>query len=113
MDTPTTFSLYRNNDESGISGTGRILDGTVFHTGQVVTCWRTDIEGSKHGYSSLGVYDSWDHFQFLHLDSHPDNDSSIVWHTQRESLNPYPMRTADSMSKHAVNPDPVRRKDRA
>ncbi len=37
---PRLFTLFRHVDESGISGTGRVLDGVIFHTGQVVVCWR-------------------------------------------------------------------------
>jgi adenine-specific DNA-methyltransferase len=33
---PRLFTLVRKIDQSGISGTGRVLDGVVFHTGQVV-----------------------------------------------------------------------------
>ncbi len=74
-----TFTVIRIRDESGVSGTGRIIDGVLFHTGQVVICWRTDIEGSKHGASSLGIYKTWDEFKFIHIDSHPSNMTQIVW----------------------------------
>ena len=62
-----TFTVIRERDESGVSGTGRILDGVMFHNGKVVICWRTDIEGSRHGASSLGIYDSWEDFSFIHI----------------------------------------------
>ena len=53
------FSMYRRGDESGVSVLGRVLDGVVFHTGQVVVCWRTDLDatqGKGRGRSSLGIY---------------------------------------------------------
>ena len=78
---PKRFSIIRNSDESGVSGTGRIIDGIVFHNGNTVICWRTDIEGSQHGYSSLGIYESFEAFKFIHIDSHPDNNTEIVWLT--------------------------------
>lgn len=31
MDEPKLFTVTRKSDESGVSGTGRILDGVVFH----------------------------------------------------------------------------------
>lgn len=71
------FTMYRESDESKVSGTGRILDGIIFHTGQVVICWRTDIEGSKHGHSSIEMFQSWASFKFIHVDSHPTNISKI------------------------------------
>lgn len=76
---PRTFTMIRNADESGVSGTGRVLDGVVFHNGLVVTCWRTDIEAEKHGHTSLGVYLSWEAFKFIHIDSHPSNDTQVIW----------------------------------
>jgi len=30
---PKLFSLLRYEDETGVSGTGRVLDGVIFHTG--------------------------------------------------------------------------------
>ena len=34
-----TFSLLRKEDISGVSGTGTIAEGVVFHDGQVVLSW--------------------------------------------------------------------------
>ena len=67
-----TFQMIRNNDESGVSGTGTVLDGVQFHTGQVVTCWH----GDK---SSVGVYDSFDVFWRIHVASHPTNNTEVHW----------------------------------
>ncbi len=79
MTEPRLFTMHRGGDESGVSGTGRILDGVLFHTGQVVICWRTDIEAAKHGHSSLGIYPSWEAFEFIHIKSHPTNGTRLEW----------------------------------
>ena len=79
MHEPRLFTVHRQADESGVSGTGRVLDGVVFHTGQVVVCWRTDIEAAAHGHSSIAVYASWKAFVFIHLGSHPTNHSRVEW----------------------------------
>lgn len=76
MDEPVLFTMYR-------SGAGRVLDGVLFHTGQVVICWRTDVEAAAHGYSSLGIYPSWEAFEFVHVKSHPDNEAEIKWYRKR------------------------------
>jgi hypothetical protein len=68
--------MIRKQDESHVSGTGRVLDGVVFHNGKVVVCWRTE---NKHGYTSVGMYDSFEAFKFIHIDSHPHNETEIVW----------------------------------
>lgn len=85
MNEPKLFSLVRNQDESGISGTGRVLDGVLFHNGQVVICWRSDLN-SNGGVSSLGVYPSWEAFEKIHIKSHPENDTEVYWIKKRHSI---------------------------
>lgn len=83
---PKRFSVIRNFDENGISGVGRVLDGIVFHNGKVVVCWRTDAPNSEslHGHSSISLYDSFKGFKLIHIDSHPDNKTEIVWFTEEK-----------------------------
>lgn len=76
MDEPKLFTMIRKNDESHISGTGRVLDGIVFHNGKVAICWRTE---HKHGHTGIGLYDSFEAFKFIHIDSHPTNETEIIW----------------------------------
>lgn len=76
---PRLFTLIRRADETGISGTGRVLDGTVFHTGQVVVCWRTDLRADKPGFSSLVIYNSWDAFLAIHVEPHPTEQTQIIF----------------------------------
>ena len=80
------FSLVRREDESGVSGTGRVLDGIVFHSGQVVVCWRGDVKRAKSDksegksrHSSLAIYPNWDAFKQIHIDAHPKNRSEVVF----------------------------------
>lgn len=77
---PHLFTVVRHGDESGVSGTGRVLDGVMWHNGKVSVCWRTDIAGTRHGFSSITIYDSFEAFKFIHIDSHPTNDTEIVWY---------------------------------
>lgn len=83
MNEPRLFSLIRNFDQSGISGTGRVLDGVIFHNGQVVVCWRSDINENKPGFASLGIYPSWEAFTFVHIDSHPSNRTEVKFWDER------------------------------
>lgn len=76
---PAIFTMIRQQDETGISGTGRVLDGTVFHTGQVVVCWRSDLRPEKPGFSSLVIYDSWEAFLAIHVEPHPVTQTKIVF----------------------------------
>lgn len=70
MNEPHLFTLFRHVDESGVSGTGHVLDGVVFHTGQVVVCWRSDLLQDERGYSSLAIYPSWEAFIHVHVLPH-------------------------------------------
>ncbi len=72
-----TFKMIRVHDESGVSGTGHVLDGVVFYTGQVVVCWC-----AKHGHSNIGIYKDWEDFKFIHIDSHPSNATKMIWGTE-------------------------------
>lgn len=72
--TPRTFAVVRDSDESGVSGTGYVLQGVVWHNGKVTVCWKT-------AHSSIAVYDSWEDFEFIHITSHPTNKTRIAWFT--------------------------------
>lgn len=82
---PQVFTLVRHNDESGLSGTGRVIDGIIFHTGQVVICWRTDLLQKKNAFSSLAIYDSWDAFAHIHIKSHPPSQTEVIFRKTPES----------------------------
>lgn len=77
MSEPRIFTLLRHVDETGVSGTGRVLDGVVFHTGQVVICWRTDIKLEQPGFSSLAIYPSWQAFVHVHVNPHPAGSAQV------------------------------------
>lgn len=72
-DIPRAFHVLREADVTGISGTGRVLDGVIFHTGQVVVCWR-----SAHG--SITIFEDWTAFENVHLQAHPENRARVIFH---------------------------------
>jgi hypothetical protein len=79
---PKLFTLVRKNDHSGISGTGRVLDGVIFHTGQVVTCWRTDLNVKGKGidaFSTIGIYPSYEAFLHVHVKPHPEGSNEVIF----------------------------------
>jgi hypothetical protein len=67
-----SFSLYRDEDVSGVSGTGVVVEGVVFSTGLTVIHWLTP---PPRG--SLNVFDSFEQFMAIHVGSHPENRSVI------------------------------------
>ena len=69
-DYPKCFTVYRESDATGISGTGRVLDGVIFHTGQVAVCWHSENQ-------SITIFTNWTAFENVHLKAHPENRSKI------------------------------------
>ena len=53
------FYLHRSEDESGISGTGRIAQGIVFDNGKVALTWLSD-------HPSVTVYDNIGEVRAIH-----------------------------------------------
>lgn len=73
------FYLIRKSDPTGISGIGKVLDGVIFPTGQVVICWReSHIDLNPFGHSSISVYNSFDDFKDIHIKNNP-NDSELIF----------------------------------
>lgn len=68
---PKRFYLNRTNDETGISRTGRVLEGCLLQSGKVVTEWRPPM-------STIGIYNSFDEFLKIHVLCHP-SCSEVVW----------------------------------
>lgn len=54
-----TFNLQRDDDETGISGTGVVAQGVEFDDGKVVMRWLTDT-------ASYGIYDSMADLVVIH-----------------------------------------------
>jgi hypothetical protein len=50
-----TFIVIRNEDVSGVSGTGRIAEGVEFHDGQVAVSWF----GNHHILEVAKDLDTW------------------------------------------------------
>ena len=71
---PKLFYMIRNNDESGVSGTGKVLEGVIFSSGKVAVCW--DGDTNVH---SVAVYDTFEEFKKVHIDAHPDNKTEIKY----------------------------------
>lgn len=66
------FTLKRNKDISGVSGTGVVLYGVVYPSGKCIVEW---LMPKPHG--SINVFDSWLDFYNIHVASHPENESEI------------------------------------
>jgi hypothetical protein len=58
-ETMRRFCLVRNEDVSGVSGTGVVAEGVVFSTGKVVLSWCSE-------YRSVTVYDTLADLETVH-----------------------------------------------
>ena len=67
-----SFKMIRNSDETGVSGTGTVLDGIVFPNGVCCVQWR----GAT---PCVTIWPSFDAFKQVHIDAHPTNDTEIKW----------------------------------
>ncbi|MDP8992541.1 MAG: hypothetical protein M3N31_05750 [Actinomycetota bacterium] len=73
------FTMGREFDYSGVSGTGIVLEGVEFSTGAVVIHWLTP---PPRG--SISIFDSFDQFASIHVDPHPDNRTVLVFEDGQE-----------------------------
>lgn len=53
------FYLQRHEDETGVSGIGRVAEGVIFSNGKVALTWLTD-------YTSVAVYDTIEAVRVIH-----------------------------------------------
>lgn len=69
-----TFTIARQQDETGVSGVGVVIEGVVLATGQTIIHWLTP---APRG--ALAIFDSMGDFAKIHIRPHPDNSSILTW----------------------------------
>ena len=75
------FTMRREFDVSGVSGTGIVLEGVHFSTGVVVIHWLTP---PPRG--SISVFDDIEQFFAIHVRPHPDNRTVLRWEDGMEMV---------------------------
>lgn len=71
-----TFTVYRKEDETGISGTGEVAEGIEFSDGTVAVHWLSHT-------ASTGIYGNMKQFNTLH--GH-DGKTHIAWDDERNGV---------------------------
>lgn len=71
--------MTRDADESGVSGTGKVLEGVVFTDGTTVIRWTV-----KDKPCSTAIYPTFEAFEFIHVTSHPTNGTKFYWLTNNK-----------------------------
>jgi hypothetical protein len=69
-----SFTLRREEDVSGVSGTGVVFEGTLFSTGVVVVHWLTP---PPRG--SIAIFDTLDQLLSIHVHPHPENRAVLTF----------------------------------
>ena len=69
-----TFTVCRRADETGVSGEGIVIEGTIHATGQAVVHW---LYPPPRG--SFAIFDSMEDFLRVHVKPHPVNKTIITF----------------------------------
>tara|TARA_Y100000310_G_scaffold319510_1_gene374892 strand:+ start:2040 stop:2393 length:354 start_codon:yes stop_codon:yes gene_type:complete len=76
-----TFTLCRQNDETGVSGEGVVIEGCVFATGHCIVHWLTP---APRG--ALAIFDTFDDFIKIHVKPHPTNNTIITFENGEQTI---------------------------
>lgn len=74
--------MIRNKDASGVSGIGVVLEGAIYSNGMVVSYWL------GRDFNSFAIHEHFYAFYFIHVKSHPNNDTVIEFDNE---LSPKPI----------------------
>ena len=74
-----TFTICRQSDETGISGTGVVIEGVRYATGQVVLHWLLPFPKG-----SISIFENLEDFKKTHATPHPTNKTIITWADGRQ-----------------------------
>ena len=69
-----TFTVARQSDETGVSGTGVVIEGVVLATGQCIVHW---LYPPPRG--GIAIFDSMNDFIKVHIEPHPGNKTIITF----------------------------------
>jgi hypothetical protein len=67
------FTIFRTNDETGVSGTGIIIQGTLFADGTAAIQWLCPPAAGDTQVKK------WESFLDVHVRKHPVNHTIITW----------------------------------
>ena len=69
-----SFTVFRNADETGVSGDGIVIEGVRLATGQCIIHW---LYPPPRG--GIAIFDSMDDFIKVHINPHPSNKTIITY----------------------------------
>ncbi len=69
-----TFTVFRQEDETGVSGEGVVIEGAELATGQCIVHW---LYPPPRG--GIAIFDSMSDFIKVHIGPHPANKTIITY----------------------------------
>ena len=69
-----TFTVYRDEDQTGVSGAGVVIEGAKLASGQAIIHW---LYPPPRG--GIAIFDSMDDFIKVHINPHPSNKTIITY----------------------------------
>jgi len=69
-----SFTVFRNADETGVSGDGIVIEGVRLATGQCIIHW---LYPPPRG--GIAIFESMDDFIKVHIKPHPTNQTIITF----------------------------------
>ena len=69
------FEMTRTEDETGVSGRGKVVEGVLFSDGTCDTRWTPETSPGR----STNVWDSYGAFISVHVTPHPSNKTIITF----------------------------------
>lgn len=69
-----TFTVYRTDDQTGVSGEGIVIEGVRLATGQCIVHW---LYPPPRG--GIAIFESMDDFIKVHIKPHPTNKTIITF----------------------------------
>jgi len=97
-----SFTVFRNADETGVSGDGIVIEGVRLATGQCIIHW---LYPPPRG--GIAIFESMDDFIKVHIKPHPTNRTIITFadgeqmrfgNFEDENLNANSQPNTDSLS---------------
>lgn len=79
------FTIARNFDESGVSGTGVVIEGVEFACGRIALKWLTPLPDGH-----VVIWESWDKFLAIHVHPHPSNITRVTFEDDSVRWYPHP-----------------------
>lgn len=70
----SSFTVNRTNDQTGVSGSGIVIEGTIHATGQAVVHW---LYPPPRG--TFAIFDTFEDFLRVHVRPHPTNKTIITF----------------------------------